>query len=357
MIFPPEDCDLRDYPFLPLDVMRLRDSAIVDAVTGDEFRAAILLWCSCWHQVPAGSLPDDDAQLAKFAGYGRVVKEWMKVRAGALYGFVKGPDGRLYHSVIVEKALEAWAGRRSASRRGKAGAAKRWASRDGGDDGQASHDDSTANAPAISTDSSAIEKNGSSIDPAMQNNSKGEGEGKGERHGEGIETKDTSLRSASSDRLKETSMQPDLLGDVTSPPAEIVAIDPLRRAFEAYNLTVEFVRTKFGDEWKTARWPMQDARRKALKARIDQAGGIRGWCEAMRRAANSSRLTGRVQRSGDFVNWRPHLGFFLQAESFTRLLEGFYDDNPSTRSGGSGGVIDRALAAAAYAVAAGDPGR
>lgn len=67
--------------------VRLRDSKIVDEVSGDEFRAAVLLWCAAWHQVPAASLPDDDAQLAKFAGYGRVVKEWLKHKAGALHGF------------------------------------------------------------------------------------------------------------------------------------------------------------------------------------------------------------------------------------------------------------------------------
>ncbi|WP_210247625.1 DUF1376 domain-containing protein [Salinarimonas soli] len=104
----PAHVDLRDFAFMPLEVARLRDSAIVDQVSGEEFRAAILLWCASWHQLPAGSLPDDDRQLAKFAGYGRVVSEWLKVKDGALYGFVRCSDGRLYHPVIAEKAVEAW---------------------------------------------------------------------------------------------------------------------------------------------------------------------------------------------------------------------------------------------------------
>jgi hypothetical protein len=58
--------------------------------------------------VPAASLPDDDRFLAKAAGYGRVVKEWMNVRAGALHGWVKCADGRLYHPVVAEKANESW---------------------------------------------------------------------------------------------------------------------------------------------------------------------------------------------------------------------------------------------------------
>lgn len=104
----PPDCDLRDFAFMPLDVVRLRDSDLAVTAEADEFRCAVLLWCAAWHQVPAASLPDDDKVLAQYAGYGRVVKEWQKVREGALRGWVKCSDGRLYHAVVAEKAGEAW---------------------------------------------------------------------------------------------------------------------------------------------------------------------------------------------------------------------------------------------------------
>lgn len=104
----PAGCDLREFPFMPLDVVRLRDSDISAISSGDEFRCAVLLWCAAWHQVPAASLPDDDIILAQLAGYGRVVKEWKKVRSGSLRGWVKCSDGRLYHPVVAEKANEAW---------------------------------------------------------------------------------------------------------------------------------------------------------------------------------------------------------------------------------------------------------
>lgn len=107
----PSECELRDFPFMPLDVVRLRDSDIAAVSTGDEFRCAVLLWCASWHQVPAASLPDDDMVLCQLAGFGRVVKAWKKVRAGALRGWVKCSDGRLYHPVVAEKANEAWLGR------------------------------------------------------------------------------------------------------------------------------------------------------------------------------------------------------------------------------------------------------
>ncbi|WP_232446799.1 DUF1376 domain-containing protein [Burkholderia ubonensis] len=104
----PIDCDLRDFGYMPLDVVRLRDSSLAMRSTGDEFRCAVLLWCAAWHQVPAGSLPDDDIDLANYAGFGRVVDAWRGVKDGALRGWIKCTDGRLYHPVVAEKANEAY---------------------------------------------------------------------------------------------------------------------------------------------------------------------------------------------------------------------------------------------------------
>lgn len=105
----PPDCNLQDFPFMPLYVQQLRDSKLTTAVKPDRAFFAVILWCASWHQVPAASLPDDDAELAKLAGFGFVVKEWKKYRQGALYGWIKCDDGRLYHPVVAEKARDAWA--------------------------------------------------------------------------------------------------------------------------------------------------------------------------------------------------------------------------------------------------------
>lgn len=105
----PPDCDLRDFKYMGMDVRRLRDSKFASIEDAEAFRAGILLWCASWHQIPAASLPDDDIELSALAGYGRVVKEWKKARlAGALHGFLKCTDGRLYHPVIAEKANAAY---------------------------------------------------------------------------------------------------------------------------------------------------------------------------------------------------------------------------------------------------------
>jgi hypothetical protein len=106
--FTPPDCDLRCFAWMPLDVVRLRDSDLAVLANGDAFRAAVFLWCAAWHQVPAASLPNDDRLLANLAGFGRDLKSWEAVKADALRGFVECSDGRLYHPVVAEKALESY---------------------------------------------------------------------------------------------------------------------------------------------------------------------------------------------------------------------------------------------------------
>lgn len=106
----PPDCDLRDFPYMPLDVVRLRDSDLAGHEDPEVFRTAVLSWCVAWHQLPAASLPDDDAKLARLFGYGRDIKGWQRIRAaGGLYGWIQCSDGRLYHPTVAEKATEAWA--------------------------------------------------------------------------------------------------------------------------------------------------------------------------------------------------------------------------------------------------------
>ena len=64
------------------------------------------LWCSSWHELPAGSLEDDDDVLADAAMCS--VERWAVVRDDVLSGWVKCSDGRLYHPVVAERAKAAW---------------------------------------------------------------------------------------------------------------------------------------------------------------------------------------------------------------------------------------------------------
>jgi hypothetical protein len=102
------EVNLQDFADMMLDVRKLRDSRFGAEVSGDAFRAGVMLWCAAWHQVPCGSVPDDDIELANLAGFGRFHKEWRKVRAQALQGFVKCSDGRLYHRTVSDRANAAW---------------------------------------------------------------------------------------------------------------------------------------------------------------------------------------------------------------------------------------------------------
>jgi Protein of unknown function (DUF1376) len=122
----PPNCDLRDFGFMPLDVRRLLTSdtwleAADDPRLG---HALICLWCEAWHQVPAGSLPDNERVLARLAMCDR--EEWTRIRDRALKGWLRCCDGRLYHPVVAEKVLESWIEKLGQRKCSGAGNAKRW---------------------------------------------------------------------------------------------------------------------------------------------------------------------------------------------------------------------------------------
>jgi hypothetical protein len=122
----PPGCDLRDFPFMPIDISRLLGSEF-HAMAGDTaWRAGVTLWLRSWHQVPAGSLPDNDIALARLAELGSDLKTWRTIKDAAMRGWEKCSDGRLYHRVVAEKALEAWIEKLLQRVSSAAGNAKRW---------------------------------------------------------------------------------------------------------------------------------------------------------------------------------------------------------------------------------------
>jgi hypothetical protein len=104
----PPDCDLRGLEYMPLLGGHLFGSEFNARANDSEWRAALTLWWAAWCQVPAASLPDDDAALCRFADLGRDLKSWRKLRDAALHGWVKCADGRLYHPLLAKQALIAW---------------------------------------------------------------------------------------------------------------------------------------------------------------------------------------------------------------------------------------------------------
>ena len=122
----PLDLDLRDFRWMKLDLIALFNSDFNSTADDTAWRAGVTLWGKAWHQVPAGSLPDDDARLCNLAGLGRDTKTWKRVREEAMHGFVRCADGRLYHRFLCAMAVEAaeerdrYARRRQADRERKA---------------------------------------------------------------------------------------------------------------------------------------------------------------------------------------------------------------------------------------------
>lgn len=188
----PPDADLQDFPFMPLHVSRLRDSDLAAEESPEACWYAVLLWGAAWHQIPAGSLPDNDSVLARLAGLGRDVRTFRKHRKGAMRGWVLCADGRLYHPVVAETVNSAWAEKqafrdRKARRKviAENAAAARW--------GNASSDDDALH--------DASDSDASSIPSAML---KGRGTGKGR----GIESDDVDER-ARENRNDDPGLAPD----------------------------------------------------------------------------------------------------------------------------------------------------
>lgn len=89
----------------------------------EDIATAIFLWSECYRQDPAGTLPDDDVELAQLARYGTDVEAWLLVRDSVLHGWEpclieteQGDHraGRLGHpfiAAICERGVKRRAGR------------------------------------------------------------------------------------------------------------------------------------------------------------------------------------------------------------------------------------------------------
>lgn len=152
----PPDCDLRDFQFMPVDIVRLFSSEFHARANDAEWRAGVTLWLKSFHQVPAASLPDDDVQLCRLAELGRDQKTWRKLRDGALHGWVRADDGRMYHPVVAEKANEAWERKKFQRERSRRASEARW-SRTGREDEPACGSPSKARAKAPAIDHADLE--------------------------------------------------------------------------------------------------------------------------------------------------------------------------------------------------------
>lgn len=111
------------------------------------------------------------------------------------------------------------------------------------------------------------------------------------------------------------------------------AIDEVSEAVSAFN-----------EMASRSGWPevkrMSKPRFSALKARLKDSGGIEGWRDVLTRAASSDFLCGRSAKP-----FLASFDFLTQSSSFTKLMEGNYD-NRSIRGAPSSRAFDEIAAAA-----------
>jgi hypothetical protein len=65
-----------------------------------------------------------------------------------------------------------------------------------------------------------------------------------------------------------------------------------------------------------------EARKAKLKARLKDCGGLEGWAFALSKISQSDFLTGQNDKG-----WKADFDFLVQEGSFTKLMEGKYDNN------------------------------
>ena len=104
----PEECTMGNNDYFPLYFRRLRKSRWWRGASDLARSRNIDLWGEAYEQQPAGSLPDDDIDLADAAGFGRDVASFQKVKAEILTPWILCSDGRWYHPTVCEVVLDLW---------------------------------------------------------------------------------------------------------------------------------------------------------------------------------------------------------------------------------------------------------
>lgn len=101
-----EDLDVQRLPYMPLQIERLRKSkAWLRCKRNPEIAFYMVnLWMRAWHEIPAGSIEDDDDVLADAAMCSP--EKWEELKDDILRGWDRR-DGRVWHSTVTEIATDA----------------------------------------------------------------------------------------------------------------------------------------------------------------------------------------------------------------------------------------------------------
>lgn len=86
-----------------LDIERMRQSDTWAIAEAHQRPFLVMVWIESWTLVPCGTLPDDDAVIARRIGL--KLSDFKDAKDVLLRGWQKCSDGRLYHKVITEQVL------------------------------------------------------------------------------------------------------------------------------------------------------------------------------------------------------------------------------------------------------------
>lgn len=124
-----DEVDLRSFPYIPLHIGRLQRSKAWLICKREPALAFYMvnLWMRAWHEVPAGSIEDDDDVLSDAAMC--PLNVWKKVREKVLRGW-EARDGRVYNTTVAEVGQTTWAAKQGQIQRTSAARQARLQSRE-----------------------------------------------------------------------------------------------------------------------------------------------------------------------------------------------------------------------------------
>nr|WP_086491254.1 DUF1376 domain-containing protein [Novosphingobium panipatense] len=325
----PPDCDLRDFSRLMVDIPRLLSSTFNAKASKSPVAWMIghKLWYRSWHQVPAASLPDDDDELCYLAELGFDLKTFRKAKGLAMHGWVKCSDGRLYHPVVAEAALDAWQSKLRRRHNTECARVKKHNQRHNTDHVLPTFEEFVAGdcqpvtlpAPRDRRSKSShcpeghddLSSGTSSIVP-REIGSKGKGEGKGDSSNR------PSVSSISDADRPEPVFLPTVLEQPDAAQIAFERHDALRREFVPNARTVDFT----------------PERRRHLVSRLKEIEGLAGWDEVLSQIRGSPFLRGETSRNGfvAVIDW------LLKPANLRKVREGNYDhDEHAQHPGRSNG--------------------
>lgn len=104
----PAEVSMCGNEWFPLYYQRLRRSRWWRSASDFARSRNVDLWCASFDETPAGSLPDDDIELADAAGFGRDLAAFQAHKAELMAPWTRCADGRWYHPTMCAVALDVW---------------------------------------------------------------------------------------------------------------------------------------------------------------------------------------------------------------------------------------------------------